>query len=156
MTVRKVLKGDLEAVERLVKGIENFTEDEAAVALDLVTQSVYAPQNGYETLVAVDKGGVLGFICFGHTPLTEHTFDLYWIAVGKEHRNKGVGRALHQAFLDCIHERKARLVRVETSTKPSYTMTLKFYERLGYKRVAVIDDFYRDGDSLCTFVLRLS
>jgi ribosomal protein S18 acetylase RimI-like enzyme len=156
MTVRKVVREDMEALERLLKGVENFTEDEVAIALDLVTQSVYSPQNGYETLVAVDKGCVLGFICFGHTPLTEHTFDLYWIAVGKEHRNKGVGKALHQAFLNCIQERKARLVRVETTAKPSYTMTLKFYENLGYKRVAVIDDFYRDGDSLYTLILRLS
>jgi ribosomal protein S18 acetylase RimI-like enzyme len=156
MIVRKVVKEDLEAVERLVKGVENFNEEEVATAIDLVTQSVDAPQNGYETLVAVEKGNVLGFICFGRTPLTEQTFDLYWIAVGKDHRKKGVGKALHEAFIACIRERQGRLVRVETSTKPSYTATLKFYEALGYETVAVIDNFYRDGDSLCTFVLRLS
>jgi hypothetical protein len=41
--------------------------------------------------VAVEEGEgdektYFGYVCFGHTPMTRHTYDLYWIVVDPGHR----------------------------------------------------------------------
>ena len=42
------------------------------------------------------NGAVLGYACFGPTPMTERTWDLYWIAVAPNAKRAGVGRALRR------------------------------------------------------------
>lgn len=102
-----------------------------------------------------DEGRVLGFACFGPHPLTEGTFDLYWIAVDPEARRRGVGRALLSQVETEVKARGGRLLVIETSGLPSYAPTRQFYESCGYRCEAVIRDFYAFGDDLVIFVKEL-
>lgn len=147
---------DREALSELLHRIENFTPDEVVVALELVDAAIRDPRgSGYEVLVARDDAGtVVGYVCFGPTPMTEGTFDLYWIAVDPDARGRGVGRCLHEAMLANLKGRGVRLVRIETSSKDAYDGTLRFYEALGYEVVSRVRDFYRPGDDLVTLFLR--
>ena len=49
------------------------------VALELVDAAAVSAAD-YEILVA-DNGTLLGYVCFGPTPMTVRTFDLYWLVV---------------------------------------------------------------------------
>jgi ribosomal protein S18 acetylase RimI-like enzyme len=40
---------------------------------------------------------------------------------------------------------------IETSSQPKYLPTRKFYEKLGYREMARIPDFYRPGDDRVIF-----
>lgn len=157
MTIRRVRPEDREALDRLLHRIENFTPEEVAVALELVDGAIRDPRgSGYEVLVAQEGDGpLLGYVCYGPTPLTDGTFDLYWIAVDPDCRGRGAGRFLHDAMLADLRGRGARLVRLETSSQDSYDGTLRFYEALGYEVVSRVGDFYRPGDDLVTLFLRL-
>lgn len=148
---------DREALDRLLRRVENFTPEEVGVALELVDGAIRDPRgSGYEVLVFRDDEGTLrGYVCYGPTPLTEGTFDLYWIAVDPDCRGRGVGRLLHDAMLADLRGRGARLVRLETSSQDSYDGTMRFYEALGYEVVSRVKDFYRPGDDLFTLFLRL-
>ena len=101
-------------------------------------------------------GRPLGYVCFGATPMTEATFDLYWIVVAAEARRQGVGRALLAATEAELRERGARTVRVETSSLEGEGGAARFYDRAGYQRSGFIEAFYRPGDDLITFTKKLA
>jgi ribosomal protein S18 acetylase RimI-like enzyme len=112
--------------------------------------------SGYSFRVYRDDGGrVVGFACFGPHPLTEGTFDLYWIAVEPHARRQGVGRALLSQVETEVKARDGRLLLIETSGLSSYTPTRQFYESCDYRREATIRDFYAPGDDLIIFVKEL-
>lgn len=95
---------------------------------------------------------LIGYACFGPTPMTEHTWDLYWVAVEPERKGQGIGRELCAAVEDAVRERGGRVVRVETGTRREYVDTIRFYLRIGYETAGRIRDFYRDGDDLLILV----
>ena len=120
-----------------------------------------AESNTYEVLVAGAPAGgargpdVLGYVCFGATPMTDATFDLYWIVVDPMERGRGVGTALLAATEEALRLRRARTLRIETSSQEGQGGAARFYVRHGYAEVGRIADFYRPGDDLLTFAKRL-
>lgn len=105
--------------------------------------------------MAVRDGHVVGYTCYGPTPMTQGTFDLYWIASAPEARGQGVGKALVGAMEDELRRRAGRLVRVETSALEAYGGTRGFYASLAYVEEARLRDFYRPGDDLVVLTKRL-
>lgn len=107
--------------------------------------------SGYSFLVYREGPRVVGFTCFGPTPLTKGTFDLYWIAVDPASRGRGIGHALLERVEAEVQARGGRLLVVETSSTPAYAPARRFYEECGYHYAAVIHDFYAPGDDLIIF-----
>jgi len=97
----------------------------------------------------------LGFACYGPRPLTRGTFDLYWIAVRRTAQGRGVGRALLQRVAQEVRAMGGRMIVAETSGRPDYEPTRRFYEAHGYVREATVADFYAPGDDLVIYVQRL-
>lgn len=114
-----------------------------------------AEASGYNFLVYRAGGRVLGYACFGPHPLTQGTFDLYWIAVDPTARRRGVGRALLSQVEAEVRARAGRLLLIETSGTPEYAPTRRFYVSCGYPCIATIPDFYAPGDDLLFFCKRL-
>ena len=111
----------------------------------------------YEFAGAFDESNaLLGYACFGPTPMTDRAYDLYWLAVHPEAQGAGVGRALVHHVETELAERAARLLVVETSSRPDYAHTRAFYARLGYRQAAVVRDFYAPADDRIIFTTRLT
>lgn len=126
-----------------------------ACALELVGLALEPSSPDYQVLVAGEEGKVLGYVCYGPTPMTDGTFDLYWIASHSQARGKGVGRALIEAMERELKRRKARLVRVETSATEAYGPTRGFYRAMRYEEEARLRDFYKVGEDLVILSKRL-
>ena len=134
----------------LLARTREFTEEEAAVALELVDLALGGSVD-YRFWIDEEAGAVRGYVCFGKTPMTEGTCDLYWIAVSPSHKGRGIGRALVQKMEAEIAEEGAYLVRVETSGQAAYEATRAFYARTGYEVVARVRDFYARGNDLVIY-----
>jgi len=80
MEIRRVAPPDREPLAELLGRIETFSPVEVTCALELIDAALRPNDPDYQVLVAVRDGKVLGYICYGPTPMTEGTFDLYWIA----------------------------------------------------------------------------
>lgn len=150
--LRALVAGDRPALERLVRSVDLFSADEKAVAMEVLDAYLAHPGRDYHALGAFDGAGtLLGYACYGPTPCTSGTWDLYWIAVAGETRGQGVGTRLMDAVERALAESHARLVLIETSSRADYTPTRAFYERRGYDVVAQVPDFYAPGDDRVIF-----
>ena len=105
---------------------------------------------------AWDDAAVKGYACWGPTPLTSATYDLYWIATHPDCHGLGFGRALMEYVESSVRRENGRILLVETSSKESYGNTVRFYRILGYEETSRIRDFYDVGDDKLIFVKRLS
>jgi len=155
--IRPLTQGDRATVLRLLRDTDMFTEAEIAVAAELIEIFLTQPaQKDYDVVVAADEAGrVAGYLCWGPTPLTEGTYDLYWMAVAPNHQGRGYGKTLVRWLEDRVRAEKGRLVVIETSSQPKYDPTREFYLGLGYKETARIPDFYKPGDARVTYTKHL-
>ena len=149
--------GEAEAIRSLARLEPLFTPDEAAVVEELLTDYLEREDhNGYFFLSATHDGELIGFTCYGPTPMTQGTFDLYWIAVASAWKGKGVGRELMSAVDERVRALNGRLLVLDTSGRADYAGTRAFYERLGFHRTGTIPDFYAEGDDLVIYTRLLS
>jgi ribosomal protein S18 acetylase RimI-like enzyme len=155
-TIRALRPGsdDRARLEAALRSDDTFLEEEIAVALELIDSALEPRdhESDYAVLVAeVAEGLVAGYICFGRTPMTEATWDLYWVVTHADHRGRGVAASLIRAMEREVVRRGARAIRVETSQKESHGPARRLYDRLGYPEQARFPDFYRAGDDLIVY-----
>ncbi len=112
--------------------------------------------DNYHWLSCWREDALVGFACFGLESLTEATWDLFWICVSPTARRQGVGRALLQTAISRAAELGGRAMVIYTSSTPAYAPARKLYESQGFARVAVVPDYYRDGDDLHIYWRRLT
>lgn len=129
-----------------------FQPYEIDIALELIDADA---KSGYRFFVAEIAGEVAGYSCFGQTPCTSGTWDLYWIAVDPKLQGHGVGRVLMDASAAAIRAEAGRLIVIETASKPAYDPTRAFYVKYGCKEVARVPNFYAAGDDKVIYTLAL-
>jgi ribosomal protein S18 acetylase RimI-like enzyme len=138
---------DKPGLTRILRNTPEFKSFEVAVAEEVIDSYLNDPRgSGYSILIAEDDGEVAGYICYGETPLTVGTWDIYWVAVDRQKRGRGIGEALSERAETAIKKAGGRLAIIETSSTPLYENTRNFYQRRGYETVACIPDFYMPGD----------
>jgi ribosomal protein S18 acetylase RimI-like enzyme len=156
IVIRDIRPGDRPALEAVLRSDTTFTDDEVAVALELIDEGRGGDSPDYWFHIADAGGDIAGYICFGPTPMTESTYDLYWIVCHTGYRGQGVARRLIEAMEASLGERGGTAVRVETGTKESHEAARRLYARLGYPEAARFEDFYSPGDDLLVYYKRLA
>jgi ribosomal protein S18 acetylase RimI-like enzyme len=150
-SIRPMTRRDKPAIMRLLAATPEFKPSEIAVAEELIDSYLKGPyQSGYYILVA-ELELLVGYICYGPTPLTKGTWDIYWLAVRQGEQGRGVGSALMASVEDEIKKAKGKLVVIETSSTPKYERTRRFYRRYGYEAICRIPDFYAPDDDKIIF-----
>jgi ribosomal protein S18 acetylase RimI-like enzyme len=134
-----------------------FNQEEIDVAMELIDIVLRDEnQNDYKIHCLVDhEDQAMGYICYGPTPMTQGTFDLYWISVDPNFQGKRVGSKLLDFLEKEVREEGGRMILADTSTIPQYEKTKSFYLRNGFREVARIPDYYYPGNDRITFCKRL-
>ena len=66
------------------------------------------------------------------------------LAVGREKRSQGIGRAVMDALLDQFREKGVQALRLTVS--PTNTNALNLYHNVGFVDMGIRNDYYGDGD----------
>ena len=157
VTLASLDPGNRLDAEAILRATGVFREDEVAVALEVLDSFFAHPEQDYTAVGAFTPGaGLLGFAVYGHTPCTLGTWDLYWIAVSPRAQGTGVGTLMLQEVERRLTQSNARLLLIETSSRPSYDPTRAFYLKRGYREVARIADFYEVGDDRVIYAKTLN
>lgn len=152
----------------LLRATGAFTEEEVEVAVTMYDEAAgpatrdadaasgfRPPAPDYRFLGAfTPEDELVGYACYGPTPATDRTFDLYWIAVDPDAHGAGIGTLLLSEVERRLQGQHARMLVVETSSRSDYTQTRGFYGRRGYTERARVRDFYAPGDDRIIFTKR--
>jgi ribosomal protein S18 acetylase RimI-like enzyme len=161
-------RGHRNRIREILDATSVFRDEEVAVALELFDETFaagparapYDPGDGvanYEFVGSFSREGQLvGYVCYGATPGTDRTYDLYWIAMHPEFQGEGGGSQLLDEVERRLIQREARMLVVETSSRDNYRPTRRFYEKHGYVREAMLADFYAAGDHRVVYTKRLT
>jgi ribosomal protein S18 acetylase RimI-like enzyme len=156
--VRPMKPEDREIVLDIIRATKMFTPAEISVARELIDIYLEQPEQRDYFLDVVEKGpgAVVGYMAYGPTPLTDGTYDLYWMAVAPDQQGFGFGKELVNWLEKKVAEGGGRMVLIETSSQPRYEPTRRFYSGLGYLEISRIPDFYRQGDDRITYIKRIA
>jgi len=154
-SLRRVDRAQRAPLERLTAATGLFRPDEVAIAVELLDDAL-AGDDDYRFLGAYAGDDLMGYACWGPTPGTAGTFDLYWIVVDPARQGEGIGTQLLRAVEDKLTTDDGRLVVVETSSRPDYAPTRAFYERRGYTPAARLPGYYAPGDDLVIYLKDLT
>jgi ribosomal protein S18 acetylase RimI-like enzyme len=152
--LRDLTAADRGRIEAITRAVGVFRDDELPVALEVFDGALSASPD-YTALGAETDGRLAGWICWGPTPCTLGTYDLYWMAVDPALHGAGIGTALLRAMEHRLAG-IARLIVVETASRADYAGTRAFYQARGYRRTSTIPDFYAPGDDQVVYVKSLT
>lgn len=155
--IRKAQVADHPAVIDIVKETDFFRPVEIEIACEVFDDAaMQKPGCTYQSYVAEVNGQIAGWICFGATPCTLGTFDIYWIAVDPAQQRSRIGSKL-LAFAEAqIREQTGRMIVIETSGTEKFLPTRRFYEHNSYTLAASVAEFYAPGDDKWIFVKTLT
>ena len=159
---------DRSRVAQILDATAVFRPDEISVALELFDEGVVtaggemssgdvAPATSSGASASTDADYVflgaftpedelVAYACYGPTPATDRTWDLYWIAVHPTAQGTGGGTHLLSEVERRLKEHDARMLVVETSSRPEYDATRGFYRARGYAEAARLKAFYAPDD----------
>jgi len=157
MNIRPLKETDRERLREILIATRVFTQEEIAVAMELIDIVLGdRDQEDYTIHCLVDdRDHPLGYVCYGRAPMTQGTYDLYWIAVHPQWQKQGLGSRLLAFVEEQVRFLGGRMILVETSSIPSYLETQRFYELHGFKEVGRLPDYYSVGNDRITYCKRL-
>lgn len=145
---QEVRADDIIAIRNLTANTRFFSTEEISVAVELVEEKL---QKGdacsYQFLFLQDNQNVIAYSCYGLIPFTDQRFDLYWIAVDPKRQGLGIGQKVLAYSEELIKKQGGEQIYIETSSRPLYEPTRRFYIRNDYQQLTLLQDFYRTGDS---------
>jgi D-alanine-D-alanine ligase len=145
--------GDREEIMRFLDASGFFRPDELATAQEVLEEALAkGPSGHYQSFTTELDRRAVGWVCYGPTPCTVGTFDIYWLGVAPDLQGRGLGKALVSHAEKLIAESGGRLAVVETSGRKTYDPTRGFYSRMGYRQAACIPNFYAPQDDKVVYV----
>ncbi len=157
MNLRPLQPDDRSPLAGMLSRIMQFDAEDFAVAMELIDTALQnEDQKDYKFIIATEETGqIMGYICFGPTPMTDRVFCLYWIGVDPIYEGRGIGSRLLQAMEEQLTTQNARMIFLETSSASTYELTRRFYLKHDYALTETFRDFYQAGEDRLTFVKKL-
>ncbi|MEQ8507490.1 MAG: GNAT family N-acetyltransferase [Rhodospirillaceae bacterium] len=139
---------DVAEIRRIVNDTAVFSGEETAIAEELAQERISQGRaSGYAFELALVGDRLAGYSCFGKTPGTEQTFDLYWLVVDLAQQRTGLGAQLLERTEARVRALGGAFLIAETSSTAPYEKARAFYEKNGFDQLVEISDFYRPGDN---------
>lgn len=146
LTTRPATIADREGLLELVGDQDNFTDEEKEIAREVIDDSLFGRDDYRILLTLAASGQPIAFICYGPIPMTERSFDLYWIATAPAYARRGLASDLVRAMEAELGKTRRAVIYIDTSATDGYDRARSFYEKNGFQVAARLRDFYKTGD----------
>ncbi len=151
--IRNVIKEDLEGLKEVLDSIELFPSE---MLNEMISDYFNNPESEDIWFTKIEDGKPTSIGYCAPEKLTDGTFNLYAIGVKRNIQGKGIGTEM-MAFIESkLKQDGKRILIVDTSGTDDFQLTRKFYENLGYKKEAIIRDFWEEGDDKVVYWKKLN
>lgn len=147
LSFRPLHKVDLTSAKEIIDETEMFPSE----LLDDMVIPFFSEEDSQEMWFVAHTDRPIGVAYCIPEKMTDGTWNLLLIAIHPELQGKGVGKQFMGYIEQQIRDIKGRILLVETSGLPEYSLTRKFYPLCNYTKVACIPDYYEKGDDKITF-----
>ena len=112
---------------------------------------------GTYQLVAIYKGKEVGRLKYVYPgdPSGKRNIGIDWIEVNEEYRRKGVGTMLLKAFIEEMQKKGVLWISFWTGKDLEEVGGYSFYEKMGFKKVYIQEDYFNKDVPTRLFVMRL-
>lgn len=146
------MKYEIKHYLNITKNTEVFIDSEIDILKELLEDLQNNKNTSYGLIEETVEGKLAGFTLFGRTPLTEFTWDIYWIIVDKSFQGRGIGKTLILKTEEAIKEKTPRAtIKLETSTRKKYAAARGLYKSMQYDQAGILPNFYSEGDDMVIF-----
>ncbi len=150
--IRNIAKRDIPHLKNVIDSTGLFPSE----LLDDMIADYFNNSNSSDIWLTLELEGAPVVIAYcAPERLTSGTYNLYLIAVSKDHQGKGLGSSMMQYIEQLLKEQGNRVLLVETSGLPEFELTRRFYDKSNYQREAVIREFYQAGEDKIIFWKKL-
>jgi ribosomal protein S18 acetylase RimI-like enzyme len=151
--IRKAEKKDLNALKGVIETSGLFPAD----LLEGMMEDYFNNSSTEDLWLTKEVDGIPVIVSYvAPEKLTDGTYNLYLIAVHKQHQGLGMGAEMMAYVEDYLQSKGKRILLVETSGLPEFERTRRFYDRCQYQRMAFIRDFYKEGEDKIIFWKKLN
>ncbi len=146
--IRLATQADVAAVRAI--------SDETGLSDDSQAGSMLELMDKDHTWIVLESqtGDVIGAAYFGPESHSDRVWNLYFLAVAREHQRGGLGSALVdyvEADLRRRGDDVAKLLLIETSSVDTFAPARAFYRKQGFVEEARIREYYGPGDDKVVF-----
>lgn len=78
--------------------------------------------------------------------MTDGGWYFSWLAVSKKYQKCGIAKKLLSFIENHLHKKRCRFLLGETSSQSAFKPMRKFLKKEGFRRIAVLKNYYSDGD----------
>lgn len=150
--IKAVTKSDLNGLKKVVDSSELFPSEYLD---EMISDYFNNPdtQDIWFTYIVNNTQVAIGY-CVPEK-LTDGTYNLLAIGVSQDIQRKGIASKMMNYIEQLLKKKDGRILIVETSSDDAQIGARKFYEKIGYTQMAVIKDFWKEGEDKIVFWKKL-
>ena len=153
MTVRHTIASDLSGLKEVADSSGLFPSEYLD---EMIFDYLNNPESEETWISCLLEDNTVGFGYCVPEKFTEGTYNLLAIAVRRELQGQGIGKAMMRYIEQLVSDRSGRILIVETSSDPQYSLTRDFYDKLGYRLEATVPDFWKEGEDKLIYWKKLT
>lgn len=150
--IRPVLKSDIDGLKKVVDSSKLFPSEYLD---EMISDYLNNPetQDIWFTNIYDNTPTAIGY-CIPEK-LTNGTYNLLAIAVSQDSQRSGVATEMMSYIERHLKQKNGRILIVETSNDDAQIGARKFYNKIGYTQMAIIKDFWNNGEDKIIFWKKL-
>jgi ribosomal protein S18 acetylase RimI-like enzyme len=142
-----LIENDIPGIKEIVEETGVFTVGDVGIAEELLLDGYRNGPSSYYWFIIGERNGIIeGYICYSQIGGTIGSYEAYWVVVRKSSHKTGIGTKLMMEMEKIIREKGGKRIFLGTSSRIDYIPAHRFYESMGYRKVAVLEDFFDAGD----------
>jgi len=150
--IRPVSKSDIDGLKKVVDSSELFLSEYLD---EMISDYLNNPETQDIWFTNIDDNIPTAIGYCVPEKLTNGTYNLLAIGVSQDSQRSGVATEMMSYIEKLLKQKDGRILIVETSSDDAQIGARKFYEKIGYTQMAVIKDFWNDGEDKIVFWKKL-
>jgi ribosomal protein S18 acetylase RimI-like enzyme len=150
--IRLVSKSDIDGLKKVIDSSELFPSEYLD---EMISDYFNNPETQDIWFTNIDDNTPTAVGYCVPEKLTNGTYNLLAIGVSQNAQRSGVGTEMMTYIEQQLKQKGGRILIVETSSDDAQIGARKFYNKIGYTQMAIIKDFWNEGEDKIVFWKKL-